>query len=51
MDPTTVVCPKGDCPARGQIGQGNMGSHARTDRRCICQECQKTFSATQGTVF
>jgi hypothetical protein len=51
MDPTTVFCPNGDCDARGQIGQGNSGIHARTDRRCICQECQKPFSATPGTAF
>ena len=51
MDPTTVFCPKGDCHARGQIGQGNIGVHTRKDRRCICQEYHKTFSATKGTVF
>ena len=51
MDPTTVFCPHGDCHARGQIGQGNIGVHAREDWRFLCQECHKTFSATQGTVF
>jgi IS1 family transposase len=51
MDPTTVFCPNGDCYARGQIGQGNIGIHSRKDRRFICQECHKTFSATKGTAF
>jgi transposase-like protein len=51
MDPTTTFCPNGNCPARGQTGQGNSGIHARKERRCICHACQKTFSATKGTVF
>jgi hypothetical protein len=25
MDPTTTFCPNRHCPARGQIGQGNIG--------------------------
>src|SRR5713101_7932389 len=33
MDPTTTFCPNLACPARGQIGQGNMGIHAQRDRR------------------
>jgi transposase-like protein len=51
MDPTTVFCPNVACPARGQIGQGNIGIHSRQDRRFICTQCRKTFSATKGTVF
>src|SRR5262245_23120700 len=51
MDPTTTFCPNGNCPARGQTGQGNIGIHSRKERRFICHECQKTFSATKGTVF
>jgi transposase-like protein len=39
------------CPARGQTGQGNIGIHARKDRRFICPQCRKTFAATYGTVF
>jgi len=39
------------CPARGQIGQGNIGIHSQKDRRFICTQCRKTFSATKGTVF
>jgi transposase-like protein len=50
MDPTTVCCPYLACPARGHTGQGHSGIHARTDQRCICQQCRRTFTATQGTV-
>jgi transposase-like protein/IS1 family transposase len=51
MDPTTVFCPNLACPARGQTGQGNIGIHARKDKRFLCTECDKTFSATKGTAF
>jgi transposase-like protein len=51
MDPTTAFCPNRHCPARGQIGQGNIAVHSRKEQRFICHECHKTFSATTGTVF
>ena len=51
MDPTTTFCPNSACPARGQTGQGNIGIHSRQDRRFICKQCRKTFTATKGTVF
>src|SRR5215468_10955750 len=51
MDPTTTCCPNWDCPARGQSSQGNIGIHSRKDRRFICMQCRKAFSATKGTVF
>jgi transposase-like protein/IS1 family transposase len=51
MDPTTAFCPHWHCHARGQIGQGNIGIHARKEQRFICHACHKTFSATTGTVF
>ena len=51
MDPTTTFCPNLACPARGQIGQGNIGIHSQRDRRFMCTQCHKTFSATKGTVF
>jgi len=51
MDPTTTFCPNLACPARGQIGQGNIGIHAQRARRFLCTQCHKTFSATTGTVF
>ena len=51
MDPTTVFCPNGHCPARGQTGKSNIGIHSQKEQRCICHACHKTFSATTGTVF
>src|ERR687887_2820381 len=51
MDPTTTFCPNRHCPARGQTGQGNIGIHSQKEQRFICHACQKTFSATTGTVF
>jgi len=51
MDPTTVFCPNLVCPARGQTGQGNIGIHSRKEKRFICIECHKTFTATKGTAF
>src|SRR5262247_3183241 len=51
MDPTTVFCPHRPCPARGQTGLGNSGSHAPKEQRFICHACQKTFSATTGTAL
>src|SRR5438876_5609840 len=51
MDPTTTFCPNSNCPARGQIGRGNIGIHSRKDKRFLCTACQKTFSATKGTVL
>src|SRR5215475_10785334 len=51
MDPTTTFCPNVACSARGQTGQGNIGIHSCKDKRFICTECHKTFSATKGTAF
>jgi transposase-like protein len=51
MDPTTIFCPNLACPARGQIGQGTIGLHARQPQRFICTPCRTTFAVTQGTAF
>jgi transposase-like protein len=51
MDPKTAFCLHVTCPARGQIGQGHIGLHARTDQRFICRQCRTTCTATKGTVF
>src|SRR5262245_54206297 len=51
MDPTTVFCPNLACPARGQVGEGNIRLHSREDKRFLCTECHKTFSATTGTAL
>ncbi len=51
MDPTTRCCPNRACPARGPIGQGHLGIHARQDRRFSCTQGRKTVAATSGTGF
>jgi transposase-like protein len=51
MDPQQVFCPNRECPARGQIGKGNVGIHSQKERRYRCRECGETFSARQGTAF
>ena len=51
MDPQTVFCPNPECPARGQIGQGNIGVHSQKERRYRCRECGQTFAAHKGTTF
>src|SRR5215212_34392 len=51
MNPQAVWCPKLDCPARGQLGQGNIGVHSQNERRYRCQVCGKTFGARTGTIF
>ena len=51
MNPSTVFCRNTDCPARGQMAQGNIGVHSRKDKRFLCTVCRKTFSATTGTAF
>jgi transposase-like protein len=51
MDPQTVFCPNPDCPARGQIGKGNIGVFHTKEHRYICHQCHRTFAETKGTVF
>lgn len=51
MDPATTFCPNLACPARGQTGQGNIGIHSRKEKRFICTECRKTFTAKRGTAL
>lgn len=51
MDPQTVFCPNPDCPARGQVGEGNVGIHSRKERRYRCRVCGQTFAARKGTAF
>jgi transposase-like protein len=40
-----------DCPARGQLGEGNIGIHSRKRQRYWCKVCRKPFSARAGTIF
>jgi transposase-like protein len=51
MAPATVCCPHPACPARGQAGQDHMRIHSRKERRFLCTECHKTFTATTGPAF
>lgn len=51
MNSATLFCPNLNCPARGQVGHGNIGVHSRHPQRFICHVCQHTFSAREGTVF
>ena len=51
MNSATLFCPNIDCPARGQMGNGNIGVHDEKKKRYICHVCEKTFSASKGTIF
>lgn len=51
IDPQTTFCPNTDCPARGQVGEGNIGIHSRKRQRYWCTLCKKAFSARVGTPF
>ena len=51
MDPDTVFCPNPACPARGRVGEGNIGIHSQQKRRYKCIVCGKTFTETKGTPF
>ena len=51
LAPTTTCCPHWNCPARGQIGRGNIGIHSQQEQRFICHACHTTCSARKGTVF
>jgi transposase-like protein len=51
MDPRTQFCHNPACPARGQLGQGNITVHSQKERRYRCTTCGKPFAATAGTPF
>jgi transposase-like protein/uncharacterized membrane protein (UPF0136 family) len=51
MDPRTQFCHNPACPARGQVGQGNITVHSRREQRYRCGICGKPFAATVGTPF
>lgn len=51
MDPQHIFCSNSDCPARGQIGKGNVRIHSQKERRYKCTECGQTFAARTGTAF
>jgi transposase-like protein len=51
MDPHSVFCPHLLCPARGQLGRGNLGIQSQQERRYRCSLGLKTFSERRGTPF
>jgi transposase-like protein len=51
MNPHEVFCPNMECPARGQIGKGNIDVHSQKDKRFMCEVCQETFTTSKGTIF
>jgi len=51
MTPQDQFCPNPDCPARGKIGEGNIGVHSQQEKRYICHKCGKTFSERVGTAL
>jgi transposase-like protein len=51
MNPQEIFCPNMDCPARGQIGKGNIHVHSQKDKRFVCDVCQDTFTTSKGTIF
>src|SRR5437879_6323297 len=51
MDPQQVFCPNAACPARGQVGKGNIGVHSQRTKRYMCHTCGKPFSERSGTPF
>ncbi|HUS16506.1 MAG TPA: hypothetical protein VM536_16025 [Chloroflexia bacterium] len=51
MDPQGQFCHNAACPARGQVGQGNIGVQSQVEQRYICHWCGRTFAATRSTPF
>ena len=49
MIPQTQCCHHPDCPARGQVGQGNMRVPSQTEQRSRGTTCGQTCAATTGT--
>ena len=51
MDPQDQYCHNPSCPARGQVGQGNIGVQSQQEQRYIGHTCRRTFAAPTGTAF
>lgn len=51
MSSSPLFCPNIECPARGQVGKNNIGVHDQKKKRYICHVCERTFSASKGTLF
>jgi len=51
MNPETLFCPNINCMAKGHRNAGNLVVHSQSEKRMRCTVCNKTFTATKGTVF
>lgn len=51
MDPQRQSCQNAACPAKGQVGHGNIRVHSWKERRYRCARCGATFGARKGTPF
>jgi transposase-like protein len=51
MNPQAQFCHNPQCPARGQMGQGNIRVHRQAKQRYRCTTCGQTFAATKDTPF
>src|SRR4051812_36005313 len=49
MDPQAQSGHHPDCPARGQLGRGNLRVHSPKERRYRCTTWERTVAATQDT--
>jgi len=51
MNPQGIFCLNLECPARGQVGVGNIRVHSQQEKRYVCDVCQSTFVASKGSLF
>lgn len=51
MNPQPLFCQNNACPSRGLQNQGNIRVHDSLQQRYRCRTCNKTFRATEGTLF
>lgn len=51
MHPQVQFCQNKDCPARGQIGKGNITVHSKKNKRYRCKVCKRTFTSSKGTML
>lgn len=51
MDPQDRSCHNPACPARGQLGRGNIRVHSRTERRYRCTTRGRIVAETRDTPF
>ncbi len=42
MNPETLFCLNPACPAKGQVGEGNISVHSEQEGRCRCSVCGDT---------